>query len=164
VALKRSYISSEWRNATKRATTGPAYSLSARNSFELFCFGVLSYKSRLAYVRGFCFCDCKRILILYLYFSCLQISCNTLQIVKRTQCTNIGKHAYSCHAQMGLSFLSNCYPNKIRVPNLIMVILGQYPWYQYGKFFFLLDHFLDLFESKWLFEYIIRWNKIYIFW
>jgi hypothetical protein len=31
------------------------------------------------------------------------------------------------------------------------------------SFFFLLDHFLDLLESKWLYEYIIKINKIYIF-
>jgi hypothetical protein len=31
-----------------------------------------------------------------------------------------------------------------------------------GKFFFL-HHFLDLFESKWLYEYKKRLNKIYIF-
>jgi len=28
-----------------------------------------------------------------------------------------------------------------------------------GVFFFLLDHFLDLFESKWLYKYKIRLNK-----
>ena len=33
---------------------------------------------------------------------------------------------------------------------------------EYGRFFVLLDHFLDLFESKWLYEYIIRRNKIYM--
>ncbi len=31
-----------------------------------------------------------------------------------------------------------------------------------GVFFFLLDIFLDLFESKWLYEYKTRWNNIYV--
>jgi len=34
---------------------------------------------------------------------------------------------------------------------------------QHGVFLFLLDLFLDLFESKWLYEYKIRWNNIYIY-
>jgi len=33
---------------------------------------------------------------------------------------------------------------------------------RYGVIFFLLDLFLDLFESKWLFEYKIRQNNKYI--
>ena len=33
----------------------------------------------------------------------------------------------------------------------------------YGGLFFLFEVFFHLFESKWLYEYEIRWEKIYIY-
>ncbi len=51
--------------------------------------------------------------------------------------------------------------NKIKIDTTLIKIFHS-EIYMFGKFFFLLDHFLDLFESK-LLEYRKIFNKIFIF-